>query len=897
MTRPPTAYSSRFLGDLEDQEPIETGADRYQLRGELGRGGMGQVFLARDTLLDRDVALKRPRRDLPDAVKQQVIREARLTARLPHPGIAPVLDAGDDEEGFYYTMPVLVGRTLQQVAGDERDVVRALVRACEALGFAHARGFVHRDVKPDNLLLGEHGELWVLDWGVALDPHEPQFGAVGTRGFGAPEQDRGEEVGPTADVYSLGRTLQVCVPDLPPELASVVERATAAEPEQRYPTATELGRELEAWLKGQQVQAHAYRADQLLRRWVRRRWLPLGIAACGLVGVGATAAWGVAAQLEEFARAEEALVHSLSVRARAERRAGHRAEAEWLASEALRHGDSADAAGVLTAWEGLERPRRGDVWVPPCDGELQRHALVCVTEGHVEAWADGERLQRLELAPPEPASKLLAAVYTPEEGLVVQWERGGLQSRTGLRPLPEGSPAGTLLAGPHGLRSHGEHPLYVRTPDGHVPLARCDLRPESWDVQPDGRFALGCGEGRVIAGRVGESQSLELEGHPSAVRVHGERVLIGTQEGAITVWRPGRPPPEPRETGCGAPVQLEVLGGRGVGRTERGEVFTFDLRTLALIERLPGRYERIAVTGDSLSAASSEGVVSWRLGSGVPVEHDLRRHGGIATMDVSPDGATLLVGGPDGSVVSIDAASGSQHTVVDESPFVVKVAHFLGEGRSVVHDGVQAHVYGPDGTREQVQLFVWNRARVGFGGTFWVANSKGVTALDGRTVDGDFPLLVRGSDSAYGLRADGVLVDLQRPTELLPLPKDTRRVAVHGPRVYTLDARGLTARDRRGKPLWHVPLEGEVTALGADAQTVAVGNSVGGFALYGRDGALVARVPDAHARRISSVHLVDGVLWTGSWDGMVRRWSVKGRHDDPETLQRAIQSAFGVGPL
>src|SRR5690606_25583365 len=122
--------------------------------------------------------------------------------------IAPIYDVGEDEQGPFYTMPVLVGRTLRERVDDGDASLRALVdavaTAARAAGYAHARGVVHRDLKPANILLGTHGEVWVLDWGVALDPSEPDAAAVGTPGYQAPEQREGEPVTPAADVFSLG---------------------------------------------------------------------------------------------------------------------------------------------------------------------------------------------------------------------------------------------------------------------------------------------------------------------------------------------------------------------------------------------------------------------------------------------------------------------------------------------------------------------------------------------------------------------------------------------------------------------------------------------------------------------------------------------------------------------
>ena len=199
----------------------------------LGRGGMGDVLLGHDRVIGRDVAIKQMRggRQNPEAVAR-FLREARIQARLEHPSIVPVHALGNDDDGVpYFTMKRLTGTTLaEELASATRQplprVLRTFADVCLAVEFAHSRGVVHRDLKPANIMLGDFGEVYVLDWGLARivgergDPGaigddvssldgETQAGALlGTPGFMAPEQIEGAAtVGPSADVYSLGATL------------------------------------------------------------------------------------------------------------------------------------------------------------------------------------------------------------------------------------------------------------------------------------------------------------------------------------------------------------------------------------------------------------------------------------------------------------------------------------------------------------------------------------------------------------------------------------------------------------------------------------------------------------------------------------------------------------------
>jgi hypothetical protein len=908
MSRPPTAFSSRFLMDGEPAGSVpvqDVQQDRYQIRSELGQGGMGVVYLAHDRVLNRDVALKRPRADLPDAVRKQVMREAALTARLPHPAIAPVLDAAEDEHGFYYTMPVLVGVPLHHAALGVRSAVQAVARASEALGFAHTRGVVHRDVKPENILLGEHGEVWMLDWGVALDPQQPHHGIVGTRGYAAPEQERGDVVGPAADVFALGRTLAAVVDPLPDELESVVRRATVPEPSGRYADATEVAAELDAWLEGQRVEAHAYRATEVLRRWATHYRWPLAIAVTGLVGIGASITWGLSAQLAEFARAEAALASSLAIRANAERAAGHRAEAEWLAAESLTHGRSPIALGVLSAWPSENRPVRTSFWSPPCEGRLSKDAFVCVEADSVTAWRDGEPIASAPLIPPWPeVEQVDAAVWTPETGFRLQWGSMGIQTASAalLFPDPQNSEFGLFDA--WGVRGVNRTPLYRVHESSLQVLTQCDLRAESWDIREDGRFALGCGEGTLRLGTAGSVPAVEvvpLDGFPSAVRLHRTSVLIGTHSGHFTVWdRERSDAPGPfRTTGCGAPAQLDVWRDRGVGRSEKGEVFTFDLESGALLDRIPGRYTGLAVMGDVLVTENAAGVHRWSLPDTSPPRMlDLTEHGGVSTFDVSRDGRMMVVGSADGSVERIDLVTGARSVLVEEGPAVVKVAFALDDGSLVFADGSRVVRQSQDGRRADVAMSSWNQAWAHWGETVWKLGGGDAVATDGRRVPGPFVDLDRGSDGPYGLRPDGEVVALHDPSRTSGLGDDVRRLAVFGERVFGLTRNALVATSWAGEQAWRVdlPIDAPIV-LDADATHVVVG---------GRNGALVwidaatgeerARIPDAHDRRVADIHLRDGEAFTSSWDGTIRRWTLQ-VPDDAAALRDRIarDSGFEAG--
>jgi serine/threonine-protein kinase len=289
---------------------------KYRLIERIGRGGMGAVYLAEDRDLGRKVAFKVL--DVPDLegeLAARLVREARILARLEHPGIVPVHDVGELPDGrLFYTMKYVEGYRLDQFLETPRmlsDRLRAFIRICEAVAFAHDKGVLHRDLKPANIMMGPFGEVLVMDWGVAkvlrtssspesadpgeespVPPAEGKAGplestehgmVLGTPGYMAPEQARGEvdRLDRRADVYSLGAVLRYMVDQsgIDPEattlardrragrsrsmprgkiskrLRAIIDKALASEPENRYENAEALARDVESFLDGGSVGA------------------------------------------------------------------------------------------------------------------------------------------------------------------------------------------------------------------------------------------------------------------------------------------------------------------------------------------------------------------------------------------------------------------------------------------------------------------------------------------------------------------------------------------------------------------------------------------------------------------------------------------------------------------
>ena len=200
----------------------DLGDTPYELGEAIARGGMGTVYRARDRRLDRDVALKVMNAPAPAAGEIERMREeARILARLEHPGIVPVHDLGTLPDGrLFYVMKLVRGRRLDDAIANAAlpARLRTFERICDAVAFAHAQGVVHRDLKPENVMVGPFGEVLVLDWGVAkrldvLGGAERNGTVLGTPGYMPPEQARGEmaRIDERADVYALGAMLHFLV--------------------------------------------------------------------------------------------------------------------------------------------------------------------------------------------------------------------------------------------------------------------------------------------------------------------------------------------------------------------------------------------------------------------------------------------------------------------------------------------------------------------------------------------------------------------------------------------------------------------------------------------------------------------------------------------------------------
>ena len=341
-------------------------ATRYRIVRRHAGGGLGEIFLAHDEELGRDVALKRIREEYVahSDLRARFMLEAEITGLVEHPGVVPVYGRGHDAQGCpFYAMRFIQGKTLQQAIedyhqarsqpGGSRDaalelrrLLRHFVDVCNAVACVHHRGVIHRDLKPENVMIGPYGETFVLDWGLAKiigrserdadtegsestsdalnetlrplsaeSPIATQIGsAIGTLAYMSPEQAAGlvDQLRPTSDLYALGAILYAILTGQPPmqgadceqirqnvlmhrfprprdiwsgtpmPLEAVCLKAMTLDPQQRYHSATEIAKEIEAWMADEPVRAWREPWQIRAARWVRRNRVPVVGAAAAL---------------------------------------------------------------------------------------------------------------------------------------------------------------------------------------------------------------------------------------------------------------------------------------------------------------------------------------------------------------------------------------------------------------------------------------------------------------------------------------------------------------------------------------------------------------------------------------------------------------------------------------
>jgi eukaryotic-like serine/threonine-protein kinase len=694
---------------------------RFRVVRSHARGGLGEVFVAFDQELNREVALKELQAGLAHdpAAQARFLLEAEVTGRLAHPGIVPVYSLGRHADGRpYYAMHLIQGETLRDAierfhrAGAAtrsheshelafRRLLRSAVDACNAVAYAHSRGVVHRDLKPDNIMLGPFGETLVVDWGFAKLVHGPssdegmtvgtdrpgadasmtQPGSLmGTPRYMSPEQADGDldRVGPASDIYSLGAILY-CVlvghspfPDgdmrdvlgrvrrgifpaprrlrraVDPALEAICLKAMALDPENRYHTALDLANELETWLANVRYRNEHEVALSEVRGSLARLCLERAHNCFGRETRDEGMLW--------LARALENAPASPPELARAIRTSlfGWHIGAKLL-ERCLRHGDevhaiafSPDGRRLATAGEN----RLARLW-DVSTGSTLSHPLKHEAPIRVIAFS--------------PDGKLLATAG--DEAMIRRWD--ALTGEPVGEPIPNRAPVTALSFSIDGSRlaatSAPGQPFLWDTATGkpvHALDQSCaGVRAVAFS--PDGvTMAVACGDGNVSLGDASSGRALgEPLAHGSAVRAlgfdpDGRRLLTGSVDGKVWLWDLER-----RVAVVTLTDQGEI---RALGFRPTGDAFAMagDLGTARLRDSTTGRpigepldqksrVDCLAFRPDvaMIATGSQDGMVRfWCAATGLPIGPALEHGGAVRALVFSHDGRRLATSGSDASV-------------------------------------------------------------------------------------------------------------------------------------------------------------------------------------------------------------------------------------------------------
>ena len=886
---------------------------------------MGRVEAVHDARLGREVARKQLHPALRDdpAAHARFVREVRITARLDHPGIVPVFDAGRADDGTpWYTMRLVRGRSLEDVLsgldlGQRLALVPRFATACEAVAHAHAHGVVHRDLKPANVMLGPLGETQVVDWGLARELDDARAadapaGAVGTLGWMSPEQRAGAPVDARADVWALGQVLRAilcgrCPPgdDLPdaapPDLAAIARRATATSPDARYPDASALADDVAAWLAGRRVSAFTYSSWDLLKRLGTAWRAPLVVGAAALVALAVVVAtgWRHTATERDRALLAEATMRDVLREDHVEDgvaalRLGDLGAAARAASDALALGDDPGARGLAAALDAFgPRPRLlSDLTLTACPRlalDPAAATLACATPDEVSLLQveDGATLWRvparaLDIARPTSTGPVWIGTadavqsLSATDGAVVARHTNGVQ-----RGLARGA-----------AQVGGTDHLRLWRPD--LPDVPCTPPAMTYDAaERDGVWLVPCTDGalRVADGATVRVVTLKEEVFAlvTAAWLPDGTALLGTLDGELLrvdahtgeVISHAQSPQGPIRRMVPSPDgRLVAVAG------ERMPTRLLAVPGMVWVGALPDVATDLAWRDDHTLVTAGERLRTWSL-DGAPQWGVFTAQAGLDGAAAGADGLVTLHDGS-GDVLAV-APDGVIQTTLHWQDGVVKQGdHASGVFTAVGIFGAGVHrwdssTWTPLPTLGELPLrFVAYDATGELLGVPWDAGVERFAA------DG----------SSRRVAEDAVYAALSIPTE------GTRWLAYGDPGGLALldgdtvqwrgASTGLAAISGDGRVVWLAerdtlsllgaddgamravfPQHGVATAIAASADGgwVAVGLLDGSIELRDGEGVLRA-ILAAHQERVSEIRFVDDTLLTASWDGTARRWSL-----------------------
>jgi len=703
---------------------------RYKIIGEVGRGGLGRVFRARDLYLDRQVAVKELI-DNGEASQRRFVREALITARLQHPAIVPIYDAGHAEAGPFYSMKLVAGKTLAEAVGEATSIdarlalLPSVIAVCDAMAYAHSQKIIHRDLKPQNVLVGGFGETVLIDWGLAKDldseeaesagPYkasmsttETMDGAVmGTPAFMAPEQAApGDRVDERADVYALGsmlyfvgsgvpphagRTLEEILvkvmageimplrerePRIPTDLAAIVTKAMARDPKHRYPTAKELSEDLHKFQHGKLVGAKTYTRRERFQRWVTKHRRILAVSGVALAILLAYGGWSLERIYAERQRAEDEAARAVRSAEEAERQRD-KAVAQALLVRARQYAATGHVAEELAVLRVLARPEAGD--------DSRRLA---VTEGGL-IWKGH---QRLAMALGHDVGLALRSAdgtrfVATEPGSIVVWD-AMTGNQLARHPYESGGPGAARFGKIAALSPGGKHAVVAVCPKPSDPCGIMIADDDKFVLKPHTTLELrDLATGKALAKWSGSD---ELRRRGLAFAPDDSAIAIRRDDAVEILGVASR-----SAAGCAGALAI-APGGKRVAIACADHVRIYDEAGVAS-KILPGKnVDKLALhfAGADKLVAIGESVLLWDF-----AKNELRGEGKLPPLvettdrDVGDDIAWQVHRtGPHGKV---DGALVPQIRI-GSSPSIVPRTSVLGPPPRLGSDGAILTVEGPD---------------------------------------------------------------------------------------------------------------------------------------------------------------------------------------------------------
>jgi hypothetical protein len=672
-----TFLAAETVGDAPAPPPAAPGLPaaigRFQVRARVGVGSFGAVYRAFDPQLDREVALKVPRPGVLDEPRrvERFLREARAAARLRHPHIVPVFDAGKDGEQYYIASAFVEGNSLAAAVDEKgmdfRRAAQVVRELAEALAYAHEQGIVHRDVKPANVMLDGKGRPHLMDFGLASKQDESEKltndGALlGTPAYMAPEQAGGQkgEAQPASDQYSLGVLLYELLtgqtpfagtpsivlyhaintepkpphslrPDVPRDLETICLKAMAKRAEERYADCQALADDLRRWLEGEPIAARPLGFGERLLRWSRREPRlagALGLAAAALLAVAAVLAISSAQQaaLTREAQDKAALAQKAEADARdAEREAQ---EQRGKAVAALAEADKAQGQTKAALAKAEERRLEAE----KASAEAKAAQNLAEEQGRKAADALAKSEEALKALKEERGKTVAAEDKTRDErwDAYLKWlDRANTELASSGLDKAKADCQAALQNCPKEFR--GFEWYYLNGRSSNRALAPTILSPRAapprcFAFSSDGsRFAGGSRDGDLKVWDLRtEKQVLDLVGHRGfvnciAFQPGGLSLASGGQDKTVRVWNLQTGKETARfEKHAAELSHLSLSGGRVVSVDQDGACFVWDANTTEVIFDARKRFglvlaAALSAGGKRLVLATKEKGLVWDL--------------------------------------------------------------------------------------------------------------------------------------------------------------------------------------------------------------------------------------------------------------------------------------------